>query len=47
METNVRAKGPKAFIAKICAVLFLLIMIVFTLYPIVYTGLGPSKPTQN
>ena len=31
METNVRAKGPKAFIAKICAVLFLLIMIVFTL----------------
>ena len=43
METNVRAKGPKAFIAKICAVLFLLIMIVFTLYPIVYTVLGSLK----
>ena len=43
METNVRANGPKAFIAKICAVLFLLIMIVFTLYPIVYTVLGSLK----
>ena len=47
METNVRAKGPKAFIAKICAVLFLLIMIVFTLYPIVYTVLGFLKTNAD
>lgn len=47
METNVRAKGPKAFIAKICAVLFLLIMIVLPFIPSSTRFSAPSKPTQN
>lgn len=43
METGVKSKGFSAKAAKICAVLFLLVMIVFTLYPIIYTILGSFK----
>ena len=43
METGMKSKNMSAKIAKVCAVLFLFIMIVFTLYPIIYTVLGSLK----
>ncbi len=43
METGVKSNKLSAKIAKVCAVLFLLVMIVFTLYPIIYTVFGSLK----
>lgn len=43
METGVKNKKLSAKAGKVCAILFLAIMIVFTLYPIIYTVFGSLK----
>lgn len=43
METKVNGGKLSAKVIKVCAILFLLIMIVFTLYPIIYTIFGSLK----
>lgn len=43
METTVKSNKMSAKVAKVCAILFLVVMIVFTLYPIIYTVLGSLK----
>lgn len=43
METKVKSSKFSAKAVKVCAVLFLLVMIVFTLYPIIYTIFGSLK----
>ena len=43
METSVKDRSITGRVLKICGILFLLIMIIFSVYPIIYTVFGSLK----